>query len=171
MDWEGKVEAAKLVCAATAVPIGPGTTFHSALTFVDARFVRLDFSDQAWPSQDQGRFVSWWKQRAPEAGVPAHRKIDSDALMRIFADLKGATERHQQCFVYVISLFLMRAKKLRYLDTETRDGQSFLLVEDRVAQVVHRIRDPGMSADETEGVHKNLIEVIDLGLAAEVEAD
>ena len=46
MDWEGKVDSPKLLCAATGTHIEPGATFWSALLFAEGQFVRRDLGPQ-----------------------------------------------------------------------------------------------------------------------------
>ncbi len=170
MDWEGKVDSAKLVCSASGQPIPPGAVFFSALAFQEARFVRVDVSEAAWPAQDPTAFISWWRQRAPTLDAPRFKPIDSEALLGMFHALKSATERPKQCFVYVVLLYLVRARKLRFKDSvRDGDGGSFLVVEDRVNRCLYRVRDPGMTADEERAVQDNLLEVIELGGAAITE--
>ncbi len=172
MDWEGKVDSAKLVCAASAQPIQPGALFFSALTFQEGRFVRLDYAESAWPAQDQTAFISWWRQRAPTLDAPRFKAIDSEALLGMFHALKAAPERPKHCFVYVVLLYLVRARKLRFKDSvRDADGQSFLVVEDRINRCLYRVRDPGMTADEERAVQDNLIEVIELGGSPITEAE
>ncbi len=168
MDWEGKVENAKPTCATSGEVLQPGSIFHSGLLFEGGLFQRLDFSPAAWEAQDQGRFISWWRQKVPRDDEPRVRPIDAEALLGIFQALKGSTERAKQCFVYVVALFLMRAKKLKYVDSviETAaDGErrSFVLIEDRIQHLVHRVRDPQMSREEEGAVQRNLMEVIAVG--------
>jgi hypothetical protein len=160
MDWEGKVVDPKLVCAATGQPIAPGALFFSGLSYEGGTFARRDFSAEAWTGQDQQAFVSWWRQKAPVEGEDRRHAIDAEALARIFAALKDAKERPKQCFVYIVVLFLMRAKKLRFVESRRDGDRSWITVEDRAQGVVHRVRDPQMSNDELEAVQRNLLEVV-----------
>lgn len=160
MDWEGKVENPKLVCAGTGSPIPPGAPFFASLVYDAGAFVRRDWSAEAWATQDHQQFLSWWRQKAPIAGEEQRRAIDIEALQRIFASLKDAKERPKQCFCYIVVLFLMRAKKLRFVESAHAGERSWIVVEDRAQGVVHRVRDPQMSNDELEAVQRNLLEVV-----------
>jgi hypothetical protein len=160
MDWEGKVENARLVCAATGAPIAPGAAFFSTLAWDGSQFVRRDYSTEAWAGVDHAHVLSWWRQKAPQAGEDRRMKIDAEALGRIFASLKDATERPKQCFVYIVVLFLVRAKKLRFVESARDRQHSWIVVEDRAQSVVYRVRDPEMSPEELEAVQRNLLEVV-----------
>ena len=53
MDWEGKIGTAQLTCTATGRVLAPGESFFSALVVNDRDFKRLDYSEDAWMTQDQ----------------------------------------------------------------------------------------------------------------------
>jgi hypothetical protein len=163
VDWDGKVEQPKLVCAATARTLAPGETFFSGLRFADGLFARSDFCAEAWERQDKATLLSWWRQTVPEPDRKRRAlKLDAASLSRIFADLKGATERPSHCFCYVIALCLARLRKLRLRGVERNGEDSWLLLEERGTGVVHRMRDPRMSPSEEDQVRRNLMDVISL---------
>lgn len=164
MDWEGKVESPKLVCSASGRAIAAGEPFFSALVFRDGRFARLDFAADAWDGVDKAGLLSWWRTR-PAAADRRVARIDAEALLGIFHALKDATERPQQCFLYVVVLFLARARKLRFRGTRREGERSWLLVEDRADGTVWKVRDPAMTPAEEQAVQDNLIEVVEVGVA------
>ncbi|MBA3709323.1 MAG: hypothetical protein H0W83_10965 [Planctomycetes bacterium] len=161
MEWDGKIEQPKPACAATGRVLAPGETYYSGLRLQDGVFTRTDVSSEAWPAQDQASFLSWWRHAVPETDRRRRTlKLDKASLGQIFADLKDSTERPQQCFCYVVALCLARMRAFRLLSVITEGGASYLLVQDRLNQAMHRVRDPKMSTDEEEQVRKNLFEVI-----------
>ena len=162
MDWEGKVDLPKLLCAATGSVIEPGTTFWSALLFIDGIFVRRDYSVTAWEALSRAGLLSWWYQTAPKADEKP-KIVDLEALLGMFHALKDAHERPKQCFLFVVMLFLVRARKLRYRTTVRENGQGFMLAEDKELKCVYKVRDPHMTAEEEVLVHKNLMDVIAVG--------
>ncbi len=163
MEWDGKIEQPKLVCAATARALAPGETFFSALRLTHGLFARSDFSAEAWPAQDPAAFLSWWRQSVPQPDRKRRAlKLDAVSLGRIFADLKDAKDRPSQCFCYVVALCLARMRKLHVLSVLKESSGTFLLLEDRPRGVVHRLRDPGMNAAEEDQVRMNLMDVIAL---------
>ena len=160
MDWEGKVESPKLVCAVSGAALPPGSAFFSALLFHDGQFIRRDYSPAAWPDQDLAGFISWWRQRVPDEAGQQAQPIDAEALKRMFDALKESPLRPQQCFAYVVLLFLVRARKLRFRDTRREGGHSYLLVEDRALRCTYKVRDPEMTPEEAQQVQQNLMDVI-----------
>jgi hypothetical protein len=160
MDWEGKIVASHLTCSASSRTLLPAEVFFSALVVKDGLFQRLDFSPEAWPTQDQASFISWWRQKVPEPGNERKAfKLNAATLGQIFANLKDARTRSQQCLAYVVALALVRARKLQFLEVHTEGDHQVLLIQDRAAGVVHRIRDPKLGQDEEAHVLHNLLEL------------
>lgn len=171
MEWDGKVEASKLACSVSNEPLAPGALFYSALLFQGGLFVRRDFSAEAWDGVDRSAYLAWWREKAPRPDDgPRFKPIDREALLRIFHALKSDTDRPKQCFLYVVALFLMRARKFRYIDIGSDADGTYLLVEDKALKTVYRVRDPGMNADEERAVQSNLMDVVMLGETVADEA-
>jgi hypothetical protein len=160
MDWEGKIVAPHLTCSVSGRALAPGEVFFSALVVKDGLFQRLDFAADAWATQDQAVFLSWWRQKVPQPGNERKAfKLNAATLAQIFTNLKDARTRSQQCLAYVVALALVRARKLQFLAVRTEGEQQLLLVQDRAGGVVHRIRDPRLAQEEEAHVLHNLLEL------------
>ena len=163
IDWQDKVVRPSLRCAVSGVDISPGDTFYSALLCEDQQFVRRDYSAAAWAEQDPKAFLGWWRSTRPTVKEDdGPRLVDATVLLGIFADLKDATDRPTQCFVYLLALLLMRLKRLRYLDLVHEGGDSYLLLEERDVRYVHKVRDPRMNGDESSAVEESLQTVFNM---------
>jgi hypothetical protein len=158
MDWEGKIGSSHLTCSLSGRALNAGDIFYSALVFSDAQFKRIDFSAEAWDQTNHDDYLSWWRQKIPEQHKERKIfKLNAATLAQIFSNLKDTKLRSQQCLAYVVALALVRARKLNFIDIETVGTEQFLLVQNRSAQVVHRIRDPRLSPEEEEHVLHNLL--------------
>jgi hypothetical protein len=158
MDWEGKIGSSHLTCSVSGRRLNAGEIFYSALVFTEALFKRIDFSAEVWDTLPHDDYLSWWRQKIPEQHK--ERKIftlNAATLAQIFTNLKDTKLRSQQCLAYVVALALVRARKLAFIYIETIGDEQFLVVQNRAAQVIHRIRDPRLSAAEEEQVLQNLL--------------
>lgn len=163
IDWQDKVERGKLICNRSQQNIEPGSYYYSRLLFIENRFVREDFTEEAWLPEDAEHALSWWHHRRPQANADnGPRIVNSQVLIQIFADIKDTMDRGQQCFAWLLGLLLMRMKKLRYLGIETEGDGTVLLLEHKAHKVVYRVRDPEMSAKEEERVQNDLSDVFDM---------
>lgn len=160
MDWEGKIITSHLTCSATSRTLMPGESFFSALVVKDGLFQRLDFSSDAWTTQEQGSFLSWWRQKIlPPGNTSKPFKLNATTLTQIFTNMKDARTRSQQCLVYVVALALVRARKFHLLEVRSEDGYQLLIIQDRAAGLIHRLRDPQLGFNEESDVLNNLLEL------------
>jgi hypothetical protein len=160
MDWEGKISASQLACAASGRVLAVGETFYSCLVLTGGLFTRHDYASEAWPAIDHSTFISWWKQKVPAPDQQRRAfRLNAETLAQIFANLKNARSRIPQCLAYIVALGLVRARKLHFLAVEPQGEGTVLVIEDRRAGVVHKVRDPGMTPAEEREVLDNLLAV------------
>ena len=166
MEWEGKVAATRFVCMRSGRMMEPGETFYSALELHAGVFERRDISGGAWTPEDPAKWLSWWKRTAPAADPRrAAKALDANLLKQLFRDLKDKTERPERCFCYVVALGLARLRALHLVevvrDAHVPGSPAYLMFEDRANGVVHRVRDPGMTAKEEEEVTAQLLKILE----------
>jgi len=75
-------------CAATNRELQPGERYFAVLREEDDRFVRQDFSVEAWQGPPAGVF-SFWSGRVPTASQPARPRFDDELLFDCFTRLEG----------------------------------------------------------------------------------
>jgi hypothetical protein len=165
-EWEGKVAPTRFVCARSGRMMEPGETFYSALELHEGVFERRDISGQTWTPEDPQKFLSWWKRTAPAADPKrAAKTLDANLLKQLFRDLKDRQERPERCFCYVVALGLARLRAMHLVevqrDEKVAHAPAYLMFEDRANGVVHRVRDPGMTAKEEEEVTAQLLKVLE----------
>jgi hypothetical protein len=164
MDWEGKIGTSHLTCSVSNRALTPGEFFFSALVVNEREFKRLDFCKEVWDEQDQSTFISWWRQKVPEAGKDRKPfKLNAATLAQIFTNLKDARTRSQQCLAYVVALALVRARKLQFIEVQNVGDDQFILVQNRAEGIVHRIRDPRLESEEEAHVLHNLLALTTAG--------
>jgi hypothetical protein len=164
VEWDGKIQAATLQCAASGRTLAPGEVFYSGLVAnPDGSFARRDFSEECWDDADHAPFLSWWRQRVPRPQENRRQvRLDVAVLRRLFTDLREVPRRNEQCLCYVVALCLVRARSFR-LDAQPLDGGAELVLEDRQDRSRWRLRDPGMTDDDIARVQQALINIITVG--------
>lgn len=164
MDWEGKIITSHLTCSATSRTLMPGESFFSALVLKEGLFQRLDFSSDAWATQEQIPFLSWWRQKIlPPGNTFKPFKLNATTLVQIFTNMKDTRTRSQQCLVYVVALALVRARKFHLLEVRSEGDHQILIIQDRAASLIHRVRDPQLEINEEYEVLNNLLELTSSG--------
>ena len=109
-------------CCATGRQIQPGEEYYATLVQTEQGFARRDFSAEAWTQQKPEVFC-YWKTRLPTPEQKKQLFIDDDMLMAFFERLATETEQEKVNFRFVLTLVLMRRRRLKYDSSRTQDGK------------------------------------------------
>jgi len=115
------------MCASTGEELVPGSLCHSVLVESHGELLRLDYSEAGWVPPLAG-LVAHWRCEVPEPTTSSKQTLDVDDLMRQFEQLHGEASPSQDKFRYVLSLLLLRRRRLRLDGTKIIDDQEFLEV-------------------------------------------
>lgn len=148
------------MCAATGRPLRPGERYHGVLAIDGSRFIRSEFSMEAWSGPPAGAF-GHWMGRVPTTGdVQRRMPIDDDMLVECFHRLDGATEIEKLNFRYVVGLLLMRRKRFKFDDVVKSDDGESLILRDVRTNVKHTVRDPGLTEEQMNAVQSEVFQVL-----------
>jgi len=145
-------------CAATGRELEVGETYYAALKEEGERFLRSDFSVEAWPERAGGGWFSFWKTKArsPEEETRRRLVVDVERFYAVFVGLDGRTERHRLVFRHLVALLLVRKRALR-LDGTRADGDGERLVLwDRRANRSWEVAAPTATSEEWERAQADL---------------
>jgi hypothetical protein len=146
-------------CCITGRVLEPGEPCHSVLLEEGARLVRRDYSREAWQGPPEGA-VGYWQGRAPSRDPSRKPVIDDDVLMECFTRLEGQQEPSQISFRYVVSLLLMRRKRLKFEDVLLEDEREVLCLRCPTTKAVHHVVNPALSDEEIAAVQDEVFKVI-----------
>lgn len=142
-------------CARTGRDLKPGERIFSVLFDRDGQWVREDIAAEAWTEPPAAAF-SFWQTRVP-AGKDDHRpRLDDEMLRELFQRLEQATEPRQVQFRYVLALWLMRRKQLRFEEVQREGGQDFLVLRDARQGRRLTVADPRLTEDQMADVQDQL---------------
>lgn len=127
-------------CARTGKALQPGDRYMAMLFERDGQLIREDISLDAWTAPPAEAFA-WWQTRVPEDGTARSAIIDDGLVYDCFVRLDGETEPQKASFRYVLSLWLLRKRKLKFEEVERVEGQDWLLLREPKAKKVHRVLD------------------------------
>ena len=143
------------VCAQSGRSFEVGEEHIAALieTPGDDPLVRVLYSNEAWdkgPNLPDGAIVfGFWKRTVQETEKQVKQLVSQDEMFDLFEQLGDASEHKQLAFRYLLTLILMRKKKLVY-------ERSAPARKDEPGSLVVRLRQRGGQGE--------LFEVIDPGL-------
>lgn len=146
-------------CAATGRDMRPGEKYYSVLLDQDGRFVRQDYSSDAWHGPPAGAF-SFWMGRVLAADEKQKPRFDDDLLLDCFNRLEGQTAGPQVNFRYVLALLLMRRKRLKFEETVNQDGAEHLGLKCVRTGNKYLVLNPQLSEEEMVQVQEEVVKVL-----------
>lgn len=109
-------------CYGTGRKIQPGEEYFGALVETDQGLQRRDFCTAFWQKEKPNVFC-FWKTKLPHPDQKKHRFVDDEMLMAFFERMEKETEQEKINFRFVLSLILMRKRRLKYDSSRTENGK------------------------------------------------
>jgi hypothetical protein len=154
-----QIEAITRRCAATGRELRPGEKFYTALLDVDGKFVRRDYSGEAWQGPPAQAF-SFWVGRVPPQDQARRPRIDDELLLDCFQRLQGQAEADKVNFRYVIALLLMRRKRLKFEEARTAAGQEILCLRCGKTRTLYEVLNPRLTEEQMAAVQDEVFKVL-----------
>ena len=146
-DWEIKKTLGQ--CAGTDEEFETGQEYFAALVQSPEGLERRDFSIGYWHQQKPDVYC-FWKTKMPSQEEKKNIFIDNEMLMAFFERLAEETQQETINFRFVLTLVLMRKRKLKYISSETENGDEVWTMkvtgQDRSVKVVN----PHLKEDKIE---------------------
>ncbi len=146
-------------CCTTGRELRPGERCYSVLLEEGGKFVRKDYSAEAWQGPPQGAFSFWMGRLALPQGK-RRQPIDDEMLMECFQRLEGQLEPSRLRFRYVVALLLMRRRRLKFDQTQQDGSQEVLLLRCTRTGVRHAIVNPGLTDEELATVQDDVFQAL-----------
>jgi len=144
-------------CCVNGRELRPGERYHSVLLDEGGKFVRKDYSEEAWQGPPAGAF-SFWAGRIPPPQARRRPPIDDDLLMDCFLRLEGQTEPGRINFRYVLALLLMRRRRLKFEAQGSAPDSLCLRCGRTGAQ--YQVANPCLSEEEMAAVQEDVFQAL-----------
>jgi hypothetical protein len=138
-------------CARTGRELRPGEKVYSVLYDRGAVFEREDIGVEAWQGPPEGAF-SFWLGRVPPKEQARCPQVDENLLFDCFSRLAGETDPRKIAFRYVLALWLMRKKRLKFESTARRGEQDVLVLRCGRTRQTHEVADPRLTEQQVAEV-------------------
>ena len=163
-DWEIKKTLGQ--CCGTEREFEIGEEYFAALVEGEEGLERRDFSMDYW-NANQPQVYCFWKTKLPNPEEKKKLFIDDEMLMVFFDRLADETDTEKINFRFVLTLILMRKRKLKYDGCTIDDGTEVWTLkvtgQDRIAKVIN----PHLTEDQIEGLTAQMGQI----LQADVDDD
>ncbi|HMC66167.1 MAG TPA: hypothetical protein VKI65_14620 [Gemmataceae bacterium] len=146
-------------CAATGRELRPGERVYTVLVERDGRFIRQDYSSEAWQGTPANAF-GFWAGVVPAEGERRRLRVDDDLLIDCFERLEGESEPSRVNFRYVVALLLMRRRRLKFEEAATEGDQDVLYLRCPRTQSKHRVVNPRLTDDEMNAVQEEVFKIL-----------
>lgn len=98
-------------CAQSGRAFQPGEMCWSVLIEQDGKLIRQDFGADVWKGPPVGA-IGHWRSVVPGSSDSKRLKLDPDSLFDYFVQLDDSPNAVQQQYRYVLSLLLLRKRRL-----------------------------------------------------------
>jgi hypothetical protein len=146
-------------CCLTGRELQAGERYYSVLLDEQGKFVRKDYSLEAWQGAPEGAF-SFWMGRLSAVQGKRRQPIDEEMLLDCFQRLEDQLEPTRIRFRYVVALLLMRRRRLRFEETRHEGPQEILLLRCTRTGARHRVVNPGLTEEELATVQDEVFQAL-----------
>ena len=146
-------------CSITGRELKPGERYYSVLLEEGDKFVRKDYSVEAWQGAPEGAF-SFWMGRLSPPQSKRRQPIDDEMLLDCFGRLEGQLEPNRIRFRYVVALLLMRRRRLRFEETRRDGPQEVLVLRCTRTGVRHPVVNPDLTDEELAAVQDEVFQAL-----------
>jgi len=109
-------------CCGTGKKIEYGEEYFAALVETAEGLQRRDFCSDYWQSEKPNVFC-YWKTKLPDPGQKKRLFVDDEMLMAFFERLEQESEQEKINFRFVLTLILMRKRRLKYDSAKTENDR------------------------------------------------
>jgi hypothetical protein len=146
-------------CSVSGRELRDGEVCFSVLLDEGGRFVRRDYSAEAWPGPPAEAF-GFWQGKISTNPTSRRPRIDDEWLLDCFSRLEGQTEPARLNFRYVLALLLMRQRRFRFEETKHEGSQEILLLRCVRTGVRHAVVNPCLTDEEIEAVQEDVFQAL-----------
>ena len=159
MNYE--IQANSMRCSKTGRELRPGEKFYSVLYDRGTAYERCDFSVEAFDGPPADAF-SFWMGHVPPREGPQRVQFDEEVLFDFFERLSEETEPRKVSFRYILTLLLMRRKRLKFEEVRTEAGAEWLLLHCAKTRKTYKVVNPRLTEEQLAAVQEEVQKVLGL---------
>jgi hypothetical protein len=146
-------------CVITGRELRPGERAFTVLIDQEGRFIRQDYSTEAWQGPPSNAF-GFWQGKVPTPEGPRRPPIDDEMLLECLRRLEGQEDGPRGPFRYVVALLLLRRKRLKFESARTVNGQEILKLRCARSRQVFEVANPGLDEAALDTVQDEVFKVL-----------
>lgn len=146
-------------CTASGRDLKTGERFFGVLVADGPKLARQDFAIDHWPGPPP-QAVAYWVGQIPASDVPRRPAFDDELLLQCFRQLDGTDDPAQLNFRFVVTLLLLRRKRLRIEDEIVDAGGSIMIVCDTKSNDRSQVRNPRLTAEDLRAAQDEVFRLL-----------
>ena len=162
MDWN--ITRGELQCSHCAKPFQEGEEYSSAIHDRGTEFVRQDFCNECSSQINREECFSFWQTRVPVKEQEQKKFVDDEVIFNFFLRLANEQDQLKRNFRYVLALFLMRKKQLKFKDVARSDEGEALVLHSSREQEDYEVPIPQLSEEEIQQVTEEVGQILNVRL-------
>jgi hypothetical protein len=119
-EWE--IDKSQEQCYGSGRKIELGEEYFAALVETEEGLRRRDFCAEYWKTETP-QVYCFWKTRLPQPNQKKQIFVDDEMLMAFFERLAEETEQEKINFRFVLTLILMRRRRLKYESSKVEQSK------------------------------------------------
>lgn len=156
-DWEIKKTVGR--CSGTDRELAIGEEYFAALVQAEQGLERRDYCTEYWENS-KPEVYCYWKSRIPNPEQKKKLFIDDAMLLAFFDRLATETDPEKLHFRFVLTLILMRKRKLKYDSARNEDDKEIwtmrVVGEDRTEDVIN----PHLNEDQIQQLSEQMGQIL-----------
>lgn len=156
-EWE--IDKPLGQCYGTGKEIGPGEEYFAALVETEEGFARRDYCAEYW-EQARPEVYCYWKTKLPAPDQKKHLFVDDDVLTTFFERLEKETEPEKVNFRFVLTLVLMRRRRLKYESSRTEGGAEIWRLRITGTQDYVEVINPNLGEEQIQQLSSQIGQIL-----------
>jgi len=161
-DW--RIQRKRSSCSRCSREFEPGQALFSALYETPEGIVRSDFCPSCWTPEES--MMCFWKTSVPVPEEPSERepRLSIPLVVDFFVSLEGEADPLKRSFRYVLALYLMRKKQLKFADSRSEGDDEILRLRWRGGDEITEVWSVNLDEEQIAGVAEQLGAILRVNL-------
>jgi len=150
-------------CCGTNKEIEFEEEYFAALVETEQGLERRDYCCQYW-QEHQPEVYCYWKSKLPSPDKKKQIFIDDDMLMSFFERLATDTEQEKINFRFVLTLILMRKRRLKYDASKIEEGKEIWKLKVAGTGDFVEVENPHLTEEQIEQLSSQVGQILQVDL-------
>ena len=160
-EWE--INKSQGRCCATDKEFLEGEDYFAALVETDEGLHRRDFCAEYWENEKPQTYC-YWKTRIPSADQKKQLFVDDYMLMAFFERLGHESDQEKINFRFVLTLVLMRKRKLKYESSERQGDKELWYLRVAGTKDIVEVVNPNLGEEQIEQLSSQVGQILQVEL-------